>query len=139
MKHHQCPENGDNSASSSTHITYLDQRPDSDRLDAIESPSRRQLLAAAGMLTAATMAASTVGFSSRTGAASTRAVSHQSTHVSPQNRRARALDIREKAALYQLDQGFPAPQNNGDEGSYPAGVVSLSKALPHTICDVLWR
>ena len=102
MKHHQCPENGDNAASSSTHLTHLDQRADSDRQDDTASPSRRQFLAAAGMLTAATMAASMVGFVSPTEAASTGAGAHPSTHASPQSRRARALDIRRKAAIVSI-------------------------------------
>jgi hypothetical protein len=131
MKHHLCPENGDHSAASSTHITPLDQRPDAECQGDTASPNRRQFLAAAGVLTAATMAASTVGFSARTGAAGTPAVAPQSTPVSLQNRRARALEIREQAALYQLGQEFPVPQTNGDEEQYPAGVANYSKALPH--------
>jgi hypothetical protein len=58
-------------------------------------------------------------------------VAPQSTPVSLQGRRARALEIREQAALYQLGQEFPAPQTNGDEAQYPAGVANYSKALPH--------
>jgi PAP2 superfamily len=126
-KQSQFPEKGDNSASISSNITQLDQRPDSDRQYEIESPGRRQFLAAA----AATMAASTVGFSSLTGAAATRTVAYQSTNFSLQKRRARAFEIRERAAIFQLQRKFPDPQNNGDEGRYPDGIASFSKALPH--------
>jgi hypothetical protein len=100
MAHHQRPENGDHAAARATPITPLDQHPDAERQDDTASPNRRQFLAVAGMLTAATMAASTVGFSARTSAASTRAAAHPSTPGSLQNRRARALDIRQQAALY---------------------------------------
>jgi hypothetical protein len=127
MKNPQCPEQDDNSASSSTNITQLDQRPDSNKQYEIESPSRRQFLAAA----AATMAASTVGFPSLAGAATTRPVAHRSTNFSLHKRRARALEIRERAAIFQLNRNFPVPQDNGDEGRYPDGVASYSKALPH--------
>jgi PAP2 superfamily len=127
----QFPEKGDNSASISTNITPLDQRPDSDRSYVIESPSRRQFLMAAGKLTAAGMAAGTVGLSSLAGAATTRAAANQSTNFSLHKRRARAFEIREKAAIFQLNRNFPDPQNNGDEGRYPDGIASFSKALPH--------
>jgi PAP2 superfamily len=127
MKNLHCPEKGEDSASSSTNSTHPYQRPDSDSKYEIESPSRRQFLAAA----AATVAASTVGFSSLARAASTRTVAHQSTNFSLQKRRARAFEIREKAAIFQLQRKFPDPQNNGDEGRYPDGIASFSKALPH--------
>jgi hypothetical protein len=42
-----------------------------------------------------------------------------------------ALEIRKKAADFQLNRSFPEPQNNGDEGRYPAGLANFSKALPH--------
>jgi PAP2 superfamily len=125
MNHHPCPENGDHAAARATDLTPRDPRPDADRTVDLASPSRRQFLAAAGALTAATMAASTVG------AASPRAVPPPSTTSSLRDRRARALEIRQQAALYQLDQAFPVPQTNGDEGRYPAGVANYSKALPH--------
>ena len=126
-KQPQFPEKGDNSASSSTHITPLDQQPDSNRQYEIESPGRRQFLAAA----AATMAASTVGLSSLAGAATTRAAANQPTKFSLQKRRAQAFEIRERAAIFQLQRKFPDPQNNGDEARYPDGIASFSKALPH--------
>jgi hypothetical protein len=128
MTHHQYPENGDHAASSSTHITPLDQRPDAACQGDTASPNRRQFLAAAGVLAAATLAASTRGVSARTGSAGTPAVAPPLTPVSLQNRRARALEIREQAARYQLGQEFPVPQTNGDEEQYPAGVANYSKA-----------
>jgi hypothetical protein len=127
MKNLHCPEKGDDSTSSSTNITHPCQRPDADTKYEIESPSRRQFLAAA----AATVAASTVGFSSLSGAATARAVAHESTTFSLQKRRARAFEIRERAAIFQLQRKFPDPQNNGDEGRYPDGIASFGKALPH--------
>jgi hypothetical protein len=127
MKNLHCPEKDDDPPSSSTNIAHPYQRPDTDSKYEIESPSRRQFLAAA----AATMAAGTVGFSSLSGTASARAVAHESTTFSLQKRRTRALEIREKAALFQLQRDFPVPRNNGDEGRYSDGVASFSKALPH--------
>jgi hypothetical protein len=131
MNHHHRPENADHAASRATTVVPLDQRSDSDGTYDMALPSRRQFLFAAGTLTAATVAASTVGFPSPTGAASTVEGAHPSTRASLQSRRARALEIRQQAALYQLDQEVPVPQTNGDEGSYPAGVANYSKALPH--------
>jgi hypothetical protein len=131
MNHYPRPENGDHATARATNLTPRDPRPDADWTVDLASPSRRQFLAAAGALTAATMAASTVGFPSPTGAASMGAGAHPSTHASLQSRRARALEIRRKAAMYQLHRKFPEPQTNGDEGSYPAGVANYSKALPH--------
>jgi hypothetical protein len=127
MKNLHCLEKGDDSALSSPNVTHLYQRPDSDSEDEIESPSRRQFLAAA----AATMAASTVGFSSLSGAATARAATLPSTSFSLHKRRARSLEIRERAAIFQLSRNFPVPQDNGDEGRYPDGIASYSKALPH--------
>ncbi len=95
------------------------------------SPSRRQFLAAAGPLTAATLVADTQPVSAQTGAASPNAVALQATPGSRQARRAEALDIRWQAARDQLDQEFPEPQTNGDEEQYPAGIANYSKALPH--------
>jgi hypothetical protein len=43
----------------------------------------------------------------------------------------RALEIRKKAADFQLNRNFPEPKNNGDEGRYPAGLANFSKGLPH--------
>src|SRR5262245_61160550 len=43
----------------------------------------------------------------------------------------KALEIRKKAADFQLNRNFPQSQSNGDEEKYPAGLVSFSKALPH--------
>jgi hypothetical protein len=42
-----------------------------------------------------------------------------------------ALEIRKKAADFQLNRNVPEPRNNGDEGRYPAGLANFSKALPH--------
>jgi hypothetical protein len=42
-----------------------------------------------------------------------------------------ALEIRKKAADFQLNRNIPEPQNNGDEDGYPAGLANFSKALPH--------
>jgi hypothetical protein len=129
----QFPEKDDNSAAISTNIIHFDQRLDSDRQYEIESPGRRQFLAAA----AATVAASTIGLSSRAGAATTRAAANQSTKFSLLKRRARAFEIRERAAIFQLQRKFPDLQNNGDEGKYPDGIASFSKALPHnTLAEV---
>jgi hypothetical protein len=47
------------------------------------------------------------------------------------NKEEQALEIRKKAADFQLNRNFPEPQSNGDEGTYPAGLVTFSKALPH--------
>jgi hypothetical protein len=44
---------------------------------------------------------------------------------------AQALEIRKRAAEFQLDRSFPEPQNNGDEGRYPTGFANFSKSLPH--------
>jgi len=103
--------------------------PEAERPSAMASSSRRQFLAAAGALTAATLVANTPAVSAQT--ASPRAAVPQATPGSRQTRRARALDIRRKAALQQFDQEFPAPRTNGDEEQYPAGVANYSKALPH--------
>jgi hypothetical protein len=170
MKHHQYPEKAEHSAWGSTNIAQRDQRPDSDPQYELESPSRRQFLAAA----AAAMAAGTVGFPSSSRAASAPAVSQQPTTsaasvltdfnatynedfegfslttfdgkvitlntnpapaVSPTNsleqRRARAFEIRQQAAIFQLQRNFPVPQNNGDEASFPPALGNYTKALPH--------
>jgi hypothetical protein len=93
------------------------------------SPSRRQVLAAAGPLAAVALVGNTPGVSAQTGAASPPAVAPEATPGS--GRRARALDIRRQAAQDQLGQEFPAPQANGDEAQYPPGIATYSKALPH--------
>jgi hypothetical protein len=131
MKNHMSPEKGENTASSSNNTAQPDQHLISDSKYKMESPTRRQFLSVAGRLTAATLAAGVVGLSSLTDAPGTRAEEHQSTSTSLQIRRARALEIRKKAAIYQLDRRFPDPQNNGDEDRYPTGIASYSKALPH--------
>jgi hypothetical protein len=46
-------------------------------------------------------------------------------------KKARALEIREKAANFQLNRNFPESRSNGDEERYPAGWANFSKALPH--------
>jgi hypothetical protein len=128
----QCPEKDENTTSSSTNVTQPDQLSDLDSKREIESSSRRQFLSAAGGFTAATLAADAVGLSSLTGSAGISAKAHrQSTPESLERRRARALEIRQRAANFQLNRDFPEPQNNGDEASFPAGLVSFSKGLPH--------
>jgi hypothetical protein len=114
----QCPEKS------------TSDQPDTKR--EIESPGRRQFLSAAGGFTAATFAAGDVALSSLTGDSGvTTEPPPQSTPTPLQVRRARALEIRNKAASFQLSQDFPVPQNNGDEERFPLGLVSFSKALPH--------
>jgi hypothetical protein len=131
MKNHQRIEKGENPASSSSNTAEPDQHLVSDSKYEMESPTRRQFLSAAGRLTAAKLAAGVVGLSSLTDAPGTRAEAYQSTSTSLQRRRARALEIRKEAAIYQLDRRFPDPQNNGDEDRYPRRFASYSKALPH--------
>jgi hypothetical protein len=97
----------------------------------MKSPSRRRFLSATGGLTVAALAARTVGMSTQTNAADTGAEAHQSTSLSLQKRRARALEIRKEAAYYQLRRPFPNPRDNGDEDRYPSGFANYSKALPH--------
>jgi hypothetical protein len=128
----QCPEKGKKTTSSPTNITDPGQSSDSDSKHEIESSSRRQFLSAAGGLTAATLAADAVGLSSLTGIPGMPAKAYrQSTPGSLERRRARALEIRTRAANFQLNRDFPVPQNNGDEDSFPPGLVSFSKGLPH--------
>jgi hypothetical protein len=128
----QCPEKGETATSSSTNITQPHQPSDSDSKYEIESSSRRQFLSAAGGFTAATLAADAVDLSSLTGTPRMSAkASQQSTSQPLQERAARALEIRKKAAIFQLTRDFPEPQNNGDEDSFPLGLVSFSKGLPH--------
>jgi hypothetical protein len=128
----QCPEKGETATSSSTNITQSSQPSDSESKHEIESSSRRQFLSAAGGFTAATLATDAVGLSSLTGAPRRSAKAYrQSTTPSLQERAARALEVRKKAAIFQLNRDFPEPQNNGDEGRFPAGLVSFSKGLPH--------
>jgi hypothetical protein len=128
----QCPEKDENTNSSSTKITQPSQSSDSDSRHEIESSSRRQFLSAAGGFTAATLAADAVGLSSLSGASSMSAKAYrQSTPGYLERRRARALEIRNRAASFQLNRDFPEPQNNGDEDNFPAGLVSFSKGLPH--------
>ena len=103
--------------------------PGAERPSAMASPSRRQFLAAAGPITAATLVADTPGVSAQTGDASPNAVAPQATPGSRQTRRARALDIRWQAARDQLDQEFPEPQTNGDEEQYPAGIAVPSREM----------
>jgi hypothetical protein len=121
MKNPQSPDKAENPTMNSSNDLQAD----------MESPSRRQFLSVAGGFTAATLAAGGVGLSSLTGAPGTRAETRQSGPTSLQRRRARALEIRKKAAFYQLGQPFPDPQNNGDEDRYPTGFASYSKGLPH--------
>ena len=104
--------------------------PGAERPSAMASPSRRQFLAAAGPITAASLVADTTGVSAQT-EASPNAVALQATPGSRQARRAEALDIRRQAAMDQLGQEFPEPQTNGDEEQYPAGIANYSKAMPH--------
>jgi hypothetical protein len=105
--------------------------PAAEHPSAMVSPSRRQVLAAAGPLTAAALVASTPGASAQTGAASPPAAATQASPGSRQTRRARALYIRRQAAQRQLEQEFPEPQSNGDEEQYPTGIANYSKGLPH--------
>jgi hypothetical protein len=102
--------------------------PTAERPCALASPSRRQVLAAAGPLAAASLVAGTPTVSAQTGDASPDAAAPQAP---PGSRRARALEIRQEAALQQLGQEFPALQTNGDEAQYPPGIANYSKALPH--------
>src|SRR5262245_38539649 len=134
----QCTEKDENTNSSFNNPTQNNQISDSDSKNEIESTSRRQFITAAGGLTAATLAAGAVGMSSLTDIAEAHEKGNKSG-VRSQNgrrrareiRRARALEIRKKAAIFQLSGDFPEPQNNGDEDSFPLGLVSFSKALPH--------
>ena len=48
-----------------------------------------------------------------------------------EERRQRALRMRVDAAEGELGDGLPERVTNGDEGEYPLGLVSFSKALPH--------
>jgi hypothetical protein len=128
----QCPEKGEDTTSSSAKIKQPDQSSDSDSKFEIESSSRRQFLSTAGGFTAATLAADAVGLSSLTEAPAMSAKAYrQLTPGYLETRRARALEIRNKAAIFQLNRDFPEPQNNGDEDSFPPGLVSFSKGLPH--------
>ena len=133
----QCPEKDENTNSSLNNLTQNNQKSDLD-LDSkteIESASRRQFITAAGGLTAATLAAGAMGMSSLAPAAEAHGnkspLRSQNGSRAREIRKARALEIRNKAAIFQLNRDFPVPQNNGDEDSFPLGLVSFSKALPH--------
>jgi hypothetical protein len=128
----QCPEKGETATSSSTNITQQSQPSHPDSKNDINSSSRRQFLSAAGGFTAATLAADAMGLPSLTRAPGKSAKAYrQSTSLSLQERAARALEIRKRAAIFQLTRDFPEPQDNGDEDRFPAGLVSFSKGLPH--------
>jgi len=49
----------------------------------------------------------------------------------PGQRRNRAYQIRQQAAMSQMQQGAPAHPNNGDELAYPNKIGNFSKGLPH--------
>jgi hypothetical protein len=100
--------------------------PEAERASPMASPSRRQLLASAGPLAAAALVADMPGASVQSGDAGPPPDAPQAG-----SRRARALEIRRRAAADQLEQEFPAPQTNGDEQQYAPGVATYSKALPH--------
>ena len=46
-------------------------------------------------------------------------------------RRNRAYQIRQQAAMLQMQQASPAHPNNGDEAAYPNKIGNFSKGLPH--------
>src|SRR6266850_3285793 len=46
-------------------------------------------------------------------------------------RRNRAYQIRQQAAMLQMQQASPAHLNNGDEAAYPNKIGNFSKGLPH--------
>ncbi len=48
-----------------------------------------------------------------------------------EQRRERAYEIREAAALNQKFKYFPATSTNADEVAFPNGIASFSKGLPH--------
>jgi hypothetical protein len=127
----QCPEKGENTNSSSNNLTELEQQSELERKYEIESAGRRKFISAA------TLAAGAAGLSSLAGSPSMRAAAHESKLLSRKERRARdrrraqALEIRKKAAIFQLNRDFPESRSNGDEERYPAGLVNFSKALPH--------
>lgn len=51
--------------------------------------------------------------------------------VSAAGRSARAMYMRQQAALYEHGLGFPQHQSNGDETSLPGYIGNYSKGLPH--------
>src|SRR5262245_33099296 len=134
----QCPEKDEKSNSNITNPKQNYKKSELDCRNEIESASRRQFISSAGGITAATLAAGAVGMSSLAGEAEAHTEgkksplrSHRGRRAARDIRRARALEIRKKAAEFQLNRDFPEHQNNGDEESFPLGLVSFSKALPH--------
>jgi hypothetical protein len=120
-----CPEKGEKKNK------QTDQQQNSGK-DEIESPSRRQFLSAASGLAAMTLATDAMGSEARMGTSGTNAeANHQSTVSSLQTRRAQALEIRKRDAVFQLDRDFPVPQSNGDDERYPTKFASFTKGLPH--------
>src|SRR5215475_14902240 len=126
MKYDSTPKYPNSHIPTNSKSAPPDQDQNADSRNEIKLPSRRQFLSAAGGITTATLASGSVGLSSLTGASGTVAKADDLS-----DRDERALAIRINAANYQLQNEFPVPQNNGDEGRYPSRFANYSKGLPH--------
>jgi hypothetical protein len=96
-----------------------------------ESASRRSFLGAAGGIAAATLAGGAVGLSSLADSPGTTAEAASIGPLSAQQRRTRAMQVRQQAALYEFNQPLPGQSANGDDAVYASKIGSFSKALPH--------
>jgi hypothetical protein len=92
---------------------------------------RRRFLSNLGGVTALAMAASTAGFEPLIGGSSDALEAAEIGPLNDEQRRARAYDIRVKAALFRKNVPLPSHPDNGDEQLFANKIGSYSKALPH--------
>jgi hypothetical protein len=92
--------------------------PSPDR-DSIPSRSRRRFLGAATLAAGATLIESAT------------AAAQDISPLTPAQRQARCLQVRQQAATYQFNQPQPAHPNNADDAIYVQKLASYSKGLPH--------
>ena len=108
------------------------ERPEPD--ERVPSPGRRRSLGLTAGLTAATLAAGSVVYSPGSVAGLVRAPAGPGRRrKTPEMARHGRVPCgpHEAGVQHQMRGTFPEPRNNGDEDTYPSGMVSFSKALPH--------
>ncbi len=94
------------------------------------SLSRREFLGRVGGVTAATIAAGSVGLPPLLGMKDAGAEAAEAGPLNAQQRRNLAFQIRHQTALDERNLPLPAHPNNGEENDYPY-VANYSKGLPH--------
>jgi membrane-associated phospholipid phosphatase len=111
----------------------LDSSPEANQRLAPEERqplSRRGFLGAASGMTAA-LAAGSVSLSLLIESPETTVRASEIDPLSPAQRRARCLQVRQQAAIFQFNQPLPDHPSNADDAVYINKIASFSKGLPH--------